>query len=380
MVQNKYKKLIEELNGIMQNRSEEITALVLGHVSMTHLVMLGDPGTGKSYLVRKFAEAFPSDASSTIPFFEIGLNSFTKPEDVFGGIDIHRWKSTSELVYNSSNFLPNARIAFLDEMSRGEAVLNSLLTIVNERIFNVNGVAQKVPLEMAISATNFKFSSNEFEAMRDRFLQWLTPQKLDLHDEESMFKLWQSDDNQQITVRITEAELKQVRAEVNAVKFDEDTLKAFKTILIELKDNGILVSDRRSKAILKLVKASAWMDCRDVMNTADLECIWSALWSDENQISTVKKVIRKYVNPERQIIDDVFEGSQLLMQNWKTNPVATSASEVSRQLKQMKSQLKKIGTPKAANKQSFDMANFLLDKFQETIADVILQKAGTLGI
>ena len=86
MVQNKYKKLIEELNGIMQNRSEEITALVLGHVSMTHLVMLGDPGTGKSYLVRKFAEAFPSDASSTIPFFEIGLNSFTKPEDVFGGL------------------------------------------------------------------------------------------------------------------------------------------------------------------------------------------------------------------------------------------------------------------------------------------------------
>ena len=80
----------------------------------------------------------------------------------------------------------------------------------------MNGVAQKVTFEMAISATNFKFSSNEFEAMRDRFLQWLTPQKLDLHDEESMFKLWQSDDNQQITVRITEAELKQM-AVSNAV-------------------------------------------------------------------------------------------------------------------------------------------------------------------
>lgn len=378
-VQMKYRKLESELNNIMQNRSEEIFALLLAHASMTHVVMRGDPGTGKSYLIRKFAEAFPSD-SDKVAFFEVALNSFSKPEEVFGPVDIQKWKTSSELVYQTKNFLPNARIAFLDELSRGEAVLNSLLTIVNERTFNVNGVATPVPLEMVVSATNFKFSSNEFEAMRDRFLQWLTPKKIDLNDEETAFDLWVADDDQKVTVRITEKELETVRKEVKAVKFDEETLKAFRKILLELQDAGIFVSDRRAKAIWKLVKASAWLNERDTMSTEDLECVWSTLWSDESQIPTVKKVVRKYVNPERQVIDEIFENSQILMQNWKANPMATPASEVSNQLKAMTAKLRKIKTPKPVNKQSFELTSTLIEKFQETIADVIVQKAGQLGI
>lgn len=374
-IQHKYTQLEQELNAIMQNRTDDIKALILAHISRTHVVMLGDPGTGKSYLARKFAEAFPSDTSKTVPFFEVALNSFSKPEEVFGPIDINRWKKSSELVYKTDNFLPNARIAFLDELSRGETVLNTLLTIVNERTFNVNGVATPVPLEMAVSATNFKFSSNEFEAMRDRFLQWITPKKLDLNDENDIFGLWTKPE-QSVTVRITEKELATVREEMEAVYFDGDTLTAFLDILCELADNGILVSDRRSKSCIRLIKAAAWLNERDTMSTEDLECLWTALWSDEQQIPTVKKIIRKFVNPERQEIDEIFESSQILIQSWKTNPVANPDSDVSMALKIMRTRLEKIKSPKAVNKGIYELTMTLLEKFQESVANVIVQKAG----
>lgn len=377
-VQSKYRKLESELNDILKARTDEVMALILGHISQTHVVMLGDPGTGKSYLVRKFAEAFPSDESQKVAFFEVALNAFSKPEEVFGPVDINAWKKDGRLVYKSQSFLPNARIAFLDEISRGEAVLNNLLTITNERLFNVNGVATPVPLEMAVSATNFKFSSNEFEAMRDRFLQWLTPKKLDLNDD-SILDLW-TEPERSVSVRIGEKELETVRAECAAVEFDVDTLNAFRDILRELNDAGIVVSDRRSKAIIRLVKASAWLNERTIMSTEDLECVWTALWADESQIATVKKVVRKFVNPERQVIDEIFENSQILMQSWKVNPMSTPASDVSNQLKTMRQKLNKIKNPKPVNRQSFELTEMLLEKFQEAIAAVIAQKAGQLGI
>jgi MoxR-like ATPase len=214
--------------------------------------------------------------------------------------------------------------------------------------------------------------------MRDRFLQWLTPKKLDLNDD-SILDLW-TEPERSVSVRIGEKELETVRAECAAVEFDVDTLNAFRDILRELNDAGIVVSDRRSKAIIRLVKASAWLNERTIMSTGDLECVWTALWADESQIATVKKVVRKFVNPERQVIDEIFENSQILMQSWKVNPLSTTASDVSNQLKTMRQKLNKIKTPKPVNRQSFELTEMLLEKFQEAIAAVIAQKAGQLGI
>ena len=122
------------------------------------------------------------------------------------------------------------------------------------------------------------------------------------------------------------------------------------------------------------------MNERTTMSTEDLECTWTALWSDESQIPTVKKVVRKYVNPERQVIEEIFENSQILMQSWATNPIQTTESDLAMQLRQMRGKLDKIKTPKAVNKQSLEMTSLLVEKFQEKVAAVIAQKAGSLGM
>lgn len=370
--QELYLELEKELNAIFFDRQVEIRAMILAHISRTHIAMLGRPGSGKSYQAKKFAEAFPSDVSSSIAYFETALNQFKKPEDIFGPTDMQAWKNSSELVYKYHNFLPNARIAFLDELSRGEDLTNILLEIVNERTFDMNGKKVDCPLEMAVTATNFKFSSDEFEAMRDRFIQWVNPQGLDLEDADKLDEYWETEEDCPIKTKIGEKVLEQVRKEHSEVKLTKSTKNVFRQILLELRDNhGILVSDRRSKRTIRsIVRASAWLNGRTEIEDEDLECIWTTLWATEEQIPTVLSVVRKFVNPEAEVIETIMNDSLVLMQGWKENPVENKTEDVSDQLRSLRKKLVKI-SPKAANQALWDKSDYLLGRFQESVATIL---------
>lgn len=339
-MQKKFKQLEQELNSILVNRTDEIHAMILAFISGTHCVMLGTPGTAKSYMVRKFAEAFDySGKDGSIPYFEVALNNFTKPEDVFGAVDIQKWKSQSVLTYKSENFLPNARIAFIDELSRGEAVLNSLLTILNERTFNVNGTPNPVPLEMAISATNFKLNAREAEALRDRFLQWLNPKEVDVNNQADMLKLWTSSDGN-VTVRFTESEVEQMRKEFDAVQLDASVLEVYRQLILELRKidgNNIVLSDRRTKAILKLIKAEAWLNGRNTIEVQDMSSIWTACWTDEEQISKVKSKITKMLNIQKYRFDQMYLDvkDKFDKYNDATNKTFTEAKRMKKELEEL---------------------------------------------
>lgn len=368
-----YKALESELNKICLNRAEEIRALILAHISRTHIVMLGTPGTAKSYLVRKFAEAFPTTEKKTtsIPYFEVGLNGFTKPEDVFGPIDVNRWKSDSELVYKSENFLPNARIAFVDELSRGESVLNSLLTIVNERVFNVNGIATPVPLETCVSATNFKLNSVEMEAMRDRFLQWLNPKKL--VEEKDMISMWMASEKS-VSVKISEKEVAQVREKVENVKLDVDVLKTFKRLLDELnRECGIILSDRRTKMMIKLIKASAWYNGHDTIQDEDLKDLWSCCWTDENDIMKIKSVIKKIADYQAYVIGEVMAESMEAFTIWKTIKEQDRTIEDTDKCRTTNircyDKLDKFRTIKPSNQADYNLAMTMLKRFGSEITE-----------
>lgn len=365
-----YKKLESELNQICLNRVDEIHAMILAHVSRTHLVMLGVPGTAKSMMVRKFAEAFPTTESATtsIPYFEIPLNELTQPAEVFGPIDMKKWKNDTEIVYKTDNFLPNARIAFIDELSRGETVLNTLLTIINERVFNVNGVSTPVPLDMCVSATNFKLENVQFEALRDRFLQWVNPKKLSTEDDR--LQMWLADDKS-VSVRISEAEVAKCRSEVDAVKLDVDVLKSFNEILITLeKELGIILSDRRTRMMIKLIKASAWYNGHTKIETEDLKDIWTACWTNEQDIPKVKALIKRIADHQAYVITEVFNDVMSTFTEWnkgrKTIPLTQEAIN---KVQMADKKLKKLGKIKSSNMDDYTTADKLIERANRDLSE-----------
>jgi len=146
-------------------REEEARLVVLGMVAQEHVLLLGPPGTGKSALGRRISELCGG------AFFQRLLTRFTTPEEIFGPLSL-RALENDEYRRCTEGFLPTAAIGFLDEIFKANsAILNTLLTILNERQFdNGAGEREECPIRCVIGASNELPESDELDALYDRFL------------------------------------------------------------------------------------------------------------------------------------------------------------------------------------------------------------------
>ena len=144
-----------------------IDLMVVAAVAQEPLLLVGPPGTAKSDLVIKFKDALGLEGSD---YFEYLLTRFTEPSEVLGPIDINELRS-GRYIRRERGKLPTARLVFLDEIFKASsAILNSLLTVINERKFYQDGVAVPVKLKMLFAATNEIPEHSELGALKDRFV------------------------------------------------------------------------------------------------------------------------------------------------------------------------------------------------------------------
>ena len=148
-------------------RDEEIDLAILCACAQEPLLLVGPPGTAKSDLVVKLTESLGLGGGD---YFEYMLTKFTEPSEILGPIDIALLKE-GRYVRRTSGMLPDCRVAFLDEIFKSNsAILNTLLTILNERKFYQDGQPTPVRLVMLFAATNDIPDQSELEAMADRFI------------------------------------------------------------------------------------------------------------------------------------------------------------------------------------------------------------------
>lgn len=145
------------------------------------MFMLGAPGCAKSMIARRIKEAFDAEGNEKIKYFETLLNQFTSPEEVFGNISLkalngeledENGNKKEEYRRITDGMLPEADVAFLDEIWKASpAILNTLLTIVNERKFHNGSKVMNVPLKALFAASNELPAKNKgLEALYDRFI------------------------------------------------------------------------------------------------------------------------------------------------------------------------------------------------------------------
>jgi MoxR-like ATPase len=168
----KLARLRLKLKEVFVDRDDAIDALLAVLISRAGCVILGPPGTAKSMLVRKIAEECSlTKGGDDANYFEYLLTDHTMPEELFGPTDISKLLSDSpEVTRRTEGRLPHAEIAFLDEVFRGGShILNTLLTILNERKFHNGREVEDVPLISFIGAANYPPHTEELEALFDRF-------------------------------------------------------------------------------------------------------------------------------------------------------------------------------------------------------------------
>ena len=141
-------QVLEPLKARFVQKDEIVDLLGLCLVAGENLLLLGPPGTAKSALVHALAERIGGRT------FEVLLTRFTEPSEVFGPFHIRRLRE-GELVTNTEGMLPEAHLVFLDELlNANSAILNSLLNVLNERIYRRGSERQPLPLLSVIAASN----------------------------------------------------------------------------------------------------------------------------------------------------------------------------------------------------------------------------------
>jgi MoxR-like ATPase len=253
--------------------------IALAAVAGEHVLVIGPPGTAKSEAVRRIARSVDSR------IFEYLLGRFTEPSEIFGPIDLRRLKE-GFVETETAGMLPEADFAFLDEVFKGStAILNTLLGILNERVFRRGHSVVRCPLRVCVGASNTLPEDESLAAFADRFLVRIFVEPVpDPRLEELLEAGWTLDheDGSNGFTRATLADLDTL-AEA-ARRSDLSRVRPHLAHSIRLlRGAGILLSDRRAVHAQGLVAAAAALAGRTRPTDADLWPLILAVPTREQQ-------------------------------------------------------------------------------------------------
>lgn len=296
LILDRLQDLRTAMKGALVERDAEIDGVLLAALSRTHVLLLGPPGTAKSLLVSIFSKGI---GISDDDFFARLITPFTMPEDMFGPIDI---PALEQGVYErkTQGYLPTAKVALADEVFKGsDSINNSLLTAMQERVFDNGTRRDPMPLEVLVGCSNEYPQSEQLNAMYDRFLlrYWTSYIKSD-ENFKAMLSVGEEPHIDQ-SVCLGQADFEALQEYTSNVIIPEAILDAIVSIRNRLSlEHGIVLSDRRWRSCLKILRANAVLNggytevqARHLMVLAD------SMWERAEQRPAIYTVIAEHAAP-----------------------------------------------------------------------------------
>lgn len=303
------------LSGQFVNKSAIVDLMTVCAVAREPLLLVGPPGTAKSELVLKFRDALGVPENDT---FEYMLTRFTEPSEVFGPIDIGELRQ-GRYLRRAEGKLPTSRLVFLDEIFKANsAILNALLTVINERKYYQDGRPLPVALEVLFAATNELPEQAELAALKDRF-----PLKIACRSvqEEAFVELLDAglaaQTNKELNRRpwaeghaslddvldahryLTLQMAREERAPDGSMRRDRhrffpdallDELRRIVRTLV--REDRVFISDRKVVKLYKLIRVKAWLDHGGRVERADLALL-SYLGESAEEVDLLEEKVPK---------------------------------------------------------------------------------------
>ena len=315
----RFKQLLGEMNRGIYEKETEISLSLLAALAGESVILLGPPGVAKSMVARQLKTAFREAQS-----FEYLMSRFSTPDEIFGPVSIQKLKTSDTYERAVEGYLPTADVVFLDEIWKaGPAIQNTLLTVINEKIFRNGNREMHLPLKLLVAASNELPAKGEgLEALWDRFVIRIESRPIKLEKNfRAMLLEVKSEEQRASEVKSEERGVKEQssaaegKANSNAITAEEyagwteridkigvkiEVLDAISAIRKSLRAvnvdeaaerRNIYVSDRRWKNIVRLLRTSAFMQDREEVDICDLLPIYHCLWQEPEERDAIRNIV-----------------------------------------------------------------------------------------
>ncbi|MGY0614472.1 ATPase RavA domain-containing protein [Vibrio sp. FJH11] len=304
LLSERINKLAKALTDGVYEREHTIKLCLLAALAGESVFLLGPPGIAKSLIAKRLIQAF--DNSS---YFEYLMTRFSTPEEVFGPLSIQELKDNGRYVRLTKGYLPTAQVVFLDEIWKaGPAILNTLLTVVNEKTFKNGSDIERVPMRLLISASNeLPDEDSGLDALYDRMLVRVFVNRIqNKQNFKSMLTVGTSQEAKiPDGLAITDEEYHRWQQQFDKLSLTDNAFEKLfqlKTMLEskveaqfgDVANTDMYVSDRRWKKAVKLLKASAFFNGRDEINPLDLLLLQDCLWNSPESRDVVRDVVQEF--------------------------------------------------------------------------------------
>lgn len=297
----RFKQLLGEMNRGIYEKETEISLSLLAALAGESIILLGPPGVAKSMVARQLKTAFREAQS-----FEYLMSRFSTPDEIFGPVSIQKLKTSDTYERAVEGYLPTADVVFLDEIWKaGPAIQNTLLTVINEKIFRNGNREMHLPLKLLVAASNELPTKGEgLEALWDRFVIRIESRPIKLEKNfRAMLLESHADfaDNADFSdLKITAEEYAEWAEKICKIGVKEEVLDAISAIRKSLRAvnvdeaaerRNIYVSDRRWKNIVRLLRTSAFMQDREEVDICDLLPIYHCLWQEPEERDAIRNIV-----------------------------------------------------------------------------------------
>jgi MoxR-like ATPase len=282
--------LARSLEDRFLGKDEIIRLLLVATLAGEHAVLVGPPGTAKSALIRTFARLMQAR------YFEYLLTRFTEPNEIFGPVDIAAFRE-GRYERRTEGMLPDAEIVFLDEVFKSNsAILNSLLTLLNERRYASGGTVMRCPLLSAFGAANEVPTDDALTAVYDRFILRIRSDNLDAYHFNDLLRKGLNHE----TIELEGAPVRPMvdarelavlqRGLLSRATYSAEFFSQYKSVVFQIRAEGVTLSDRRVVKLLKLFAASAYLDGRAQPDASDL-FVLKHVWNSEDQAPILEAIV-----------------------------------------------------------------------------------------
>jgi MoxR-like ATPase len=286
LAQRLQQEMLARLKHIFVGKDEIIDVMGVCLAARENLFLLGPPGTAKSAIVQALGRQLAGRS------FDYLLTRFTEPNEIFGPFDIRKLRE-GDLVTNTAGMLPEADFVFLDELlNANSAILNSLLLVLNERIFRRGQETRPLPALLVVGASNQLPEEEALRALFDRFLLRVRCGPVPEAQLGAVLEAgWRLEQRGETSALLTADQVREIQQAVTQVDLSP-VLETYLQLVVKLRRAGLAVSDRRAVRSQRVIAGSALLAGRTEARVSDL-WVLRHIWDREEQMGVVDALVNE---------------------------------------------------------------------------------------